>query len=208
MLEENYQEIQSIYQNYRYTYHDIKNHLIILLNYCNEGEYKKAARYIEKISNPITQIEQYFISDNKMVDIILNYKFEDAKKKYINLDADIDHIGDLRIDEDDICVILANLMDNAIEACQSMDKEKRWINVVIKRTEGILLIDISNSCFQKRSSLKIKKRISKDIIHGYGIKSVESKVKRYGGNIRWRHEENKYVTNITFFNVFKNEKHE
>lgn len=202
MLEKNYQEIKNLYQNYMYTYHDIKNHLIVLQNYCNKGENKNAVKYIEKISKPILETKSYFISNNKVIDIILNYKFEEAKKKDIFIEAEIDKIGEISIDEADLCVILANLMDNAIEACQNIDKEKRWINVIIKKVEGMLLIDISNSCSQKRTSLNIKNSLSKDIAHGYGTKSVKTKVLKYGGTVKWGYKGNKYVANITFFNIF------
>ena len=67
MLEKNYQEIKNLYQNYMYTYHDIKNHLIVLQNYCNKGENKNAVKYIEKISKPILETKSYFISNNKVI---------------------------------------------------------------------------------------------------------------------------------------------
>lgn len=203
ILEKNYQEIQSTFQNYIYTYHDIKNHLVILSNYCKKEENKKAVKYIEKISKPIVQINQYFISNNIVMDIILNYKIDEAKRKNIMVEAEIDTIGELSIDENDLCAILANLMDNAIEACQSIEKEKRWINVRIKRVEGILLIDISNGCPHKKIIPDIKNGLSKNIMHGYGIKSVKSKVMMYGGNMRSEYEGDKYVVNITFFNTLK-----
>lgn len=205
VLEKNYQKIQNIYKNNMYTYHDINNHLIIILNYCYRGENKKAVKYIEDISKPFAQIKQYYICNNIVMDIVLNYKFDEAKKNDIVVESEIDMIGELSIEENDLCVILANLMDNAIEACQSMNKEKKWISVIIKRVEGILLIDISNSCSQKKVFQNKKNRLSKDIPHGYGIKSVKSKVVKYGGNIRWGYEGSKYVVNITFFNVFKTE---
>ncbi len=206
ILENNIQEIKKLYQSYIYTYHDIKNHFIVLQEYCKSGKSEKAVQYIEKISKPIHKIKQYVNSGNMALDIILNYKIGEAEKGGIVVDLEIDRMEMLNVEENDLCAIFSNLMDNAIEACYHMDKGRKWIQVTIKRIKDICLIDISNSCDFNNFEENIKCKQSKNGVHGYGMKSIKSKVKKYGGNVKWGYEKEKFIVNITFFNIMRKER--
>lgn len=90
-----------------------------------------------------------FFSGNSIIDLIINDKRSVAADKSINLKMEIDQIGILPIADQDICVILANFLDNAIEACEHVENGEKWINIIIKRDRNVLLICIENS-FQGR----------------------------------------------------------
>lgn len=197
LLEDNYKEIQSMYQNYACSFHDMKNHLIILENYCRAGETEKAIRYIEKIREPIQTFKHYFKSGNEVLDIILNYKLSEAERKGIYTQVIMEAAGEIRLEGCDLCAILSNLLDNAIEACDLTEHGEKWVHVLVKRLGDIVVINVSNSYdtrYKKESEHTTRKGL-----HGYGLKSVEAKVKRYGGEMKWGYENNRFAVTITFF---------
>lgn len=199
MTEEHYLEIRSMYENYSYTYHDIKNHLIILENYCETGENEKAIQYIEKLQKPIKKIEKYIDSGNEVVDVILNFKVSTAKRKGIHTEVAIEKIDDLGVEEHDLCAIFSNLLDNAIEACELITVGGKWIRICAKRTGDVFIIKISNSYLGKYKSGNNGYTTIKKGFHGYGMKSVKARVEKYGGVAEWGHDGAVFIAVMTFF---------
>ena len=196
MMEENYKEIQSIYKNYAYTYHDFKNHLLILLNYCEKGETEKAYQYIKNIEEPIEKVHHLVRLGNEVLDIILNYKLDNAIDKGIEIKTDIGALDEIGIEAHDLCSIISNLLDNSIEACERMSSEEKQIHITIKNLEDIVIIKVSNTYCPPEKWTKTEKENNK--LHGYGKQAVEDKVKKYGGDVKFISDEQWYHAIVTF----------
>lgn len=196
IMEENYKEIQGIYQNYAYTYHDFKNHLLVLSDYCDRGEIKKASKYLKDLQEPIGKVRHWVKLGDEVLDIILNYKLENAAEKGIAINADIAPLEGVDIEAHDLCSIISNLLDNAIEACERLSSEERWIHITIKNLEDVIVIKVANSYCPEGKLAKPEKGKSK--LHGYGQQAVKDKVKKYGGNVKYIIDEKSYQVIITF----------
>ncbi len=199
LFEENYYKIQDLYQNCMYTYHDMKNHLIVLDNYCKLGNIEAMVNYISSIQNPISSIKYFLNTGNIVLDMILNYKLGEAEKKGIKLEILADEIGEILIEEKDLCSIFSNLIDNAIDACDDIKDGNKWIKILIRKVGEMLIIVVSNSF----SGLFIKEdgkyRSIKKGTHGFGMKAIKSKVEKYGGDVEWGHKNNIFMVTISFF---------
>ncbi len=195
IMEENYKEIESIYKNFAYTQHDFKNHLLILSGYCEKGESEKALQYIEKIRKPLEKIRRYVTFQDDILSIILNYKLESAVSKGILIETDIDDIGDIAVEEHDLCSIVSNLLDNAIEACDDPLCPEKEIQVKIKNVADIVIIKISNTYAPGKKA----KRSEKDglRLRGFGKQAVTDKVKKYGGKVEFITGEKSYHAVVT-----------
>ena len=195
IMEENYKEIESIYKNFAYTQHDFKNHLLILSGYCEKGESEKALQYIEKIRKPLEKIRRYVTFQDDILSIILNYKLESAVSKGILIETDIDDIGDIAVEEHDLCSIVSNLLDNAIEACEDPLCPEKEIQVKIKNVADIVIIKISNTYAPGKKA----KRSEKDglRLRGFGKQAVTDKVKKYGGKVEFITGEKYYHAVVT-----------
>lgn len=197
-LKEKYDEISNMYYNYVTAAHDMKNHLIILENYCQNEKYENALEYIRKIKGPVSKIKKYISTSNEIIDIILNYKLSIAEQNGITIKIQTEQINNCGIESDDLCAILANLIDNAINACCDVGEDKeRWINIIIKRQGHTMVISISNSYY----TLTKKRNKSKDSLHGYGKQSVRQKVQKYNGKYFWKQNEDMYEAIVTFDNL-------
>lgn len=193
MYEENYREIKAMYDNFAYTYHDIKNHLIVIENYCQRGESEKAFEYIEKIKLPLFRVKQYIQSNNEVMDIILNFKLSEAEKNGVEIGTEVDSLADIHIEEHDLCSIMSNLLDNAIEGCSSADNEKKQIRILVKLFGDMLYICVMNTY----DNIVEKHSETEQNIHGYGLKSVRSKVEKYRGDVECSQKNNWFVVTIS-----------
>lgn len=198
MFQKNYQDMYGVYQKCMYTYHDLKNHVKILEYYMRKKEYEKANAYITKISEPINMLSRQIWCGNEIVNLILNYKMEQAMEKGIEFRAEIEEVGEVKIKDTDLCAILSNLLDNAIDACGKIEGEEKWIEIQISNQAKMFFIKIENTWnIEKRN----EKPDPKKPIHGYGKKSARVSVEKYGGTIEWIETEQTVEVQVCFYDV-------
>lgn len=202
MIEKNYQDMCLLYQKRDRIYHDMKNHLSVLSLLIAGRNLDKAEEYINKITAPIIELEQKKFTDNCIVDIILNDKLEKAHSLNIAMDIKADRLVANNIQDVDWCSILANILDNAIEACMKLEEGKGWINFNISQNECSVFIKVSNTYNGIVNILDNKIRsskINKDL-HGLGMESVKSTVEKYDGVLEYEWGKDIFVVNISLFN--------
>lgn len=197
MYEENYREIKAIYDNFAFVNHDMKNHFIVVERYCRKKEMGKALKYIEKVKRPLFQVGQYIQSGNEVMDVILNFKLSEAEKKGIRIQTEVDSLKGIRMEEHDICAIMSNLLDNAIEGCRSVEDGNQKIQVLVKVLGEMLYINVLNTCGEQEKQQEDERKG----VHGYGLKSVKGKVERYHGNVVWEKKENWFIVTVNILNV-------
>ena len=173
--------------------HDLKHHFLYILNSIEENSIDEAKTYIKDLlSQYELNIRKYINTENNAVNSILNYKISYCKANNIDtklkIGADFDEF-----DEADICVLLANLLDNAIEA--SMRTETPKIEIDITNNGNYLCILIRNkiedSVLENNRGLKTTKKDKS--VHGLGLYSVSQIVQKYDG-IKNIYEKNGYFT--------------
>lgn len=201
VLEKNYTKFYDVYSENEYLAHDMKNHLAILENYMRHKEYEKAYDYMAKLREPILQIEQYAHSGNRVIDMVLNDKLAAAQREKIKMNLEIDTIGEVEISDKDLCAVLSNLLDNAIEACQKSVNQEGWIDISLRKVTHGLIVKIANSAFEKvivREGSYLTTKAEKDK-HGIGLESVGYVLKKYNSNIKIEDKNNAFVVSIVIF---------
>lgn len=134
-----------------------------------------------------------------MVDAILNSKLSLAISHDIKVNAKATVPKNLQVADIDLCVIIGNLMDNAMEAAIKLENpEDRFIRVYIREMKGQLYISIANSTEGNIKKLGLEYISTKlGANHGFGLKRVDSIVNKYGGFINRQSEEGVFATEIT-----------
>ncbi|HBG2271622.1 TPA: GHKL domain-containing protein, partial [Clostridioides difficile] len=116
----NYENINEVHDRLKYVYHDLKNHMICIKNYDTKEE---IISYIDNLEFQISEFEHFKNTGNKTLDLILAEKISICKKYDIQIEDNI-NISKLNfIENNDICSIFANSLDNAIEACMDINNE-------------------------------------------------------------------------------------
>lgn len=109
------EEVQNIYKTMRDWRHDYHNHIQTLL--ALSGDEEKTREYLLHLNDDLTCVDTVIKTGNVMVDAILNSKLSLIKSKHIRMNAKAVVPPALQISEIDLCVIIGNLLDNAVEAC-------------------------------------------------------------------------------------------
>lgn len=187
VLEENYHLLTDLYSKNEHLYHDMNHHLQMIYHLAKKNETPEITEYINSISAPINELSDTTWSGVDIVDAILNHTVLDAQKQGIEVDVNAEFPKDCNITSDDLCVILFNLLDNAMEAClrckRQTGKPSR-IEVTIRRIHQFLIIKIQNPCIPPRKLFGIFPTTKADARHhGIGLRNVREKVEKYNGSL-------------------------
>lgn len=186
-------EVENIYRTMRGWRHDYHNHIQTLI--ALSGDTAKTKEYLLELNDDLTAIDTVIKTGNVMIDAILNSKLSLIKSKNIAVQAKAVVPAELKISEIDLCVIIGNLLDNAMEAC--MHSNEPWIRVYIGILKGQLYISVSNSVSGEvkksgRSYLSTKAGSG----HGFGIMRVDRIADKYNGYVNRQNEENVFATEV------------
>mgnify|MGYP005791671075 CR=1 FL=1 len=161
--------------------HDMKNHMIYLQKLVEKDPEKAQAYISDFLANCSTkEVSQ---TGNLVVDALVNYKYLLATQKHIEMNVDISIPKELNYDTADICIILGNLLDNAIEAAKKCEKEKK-VSLKMKCVNSNMSILIENTYSGEIYMTKegIYKTSKKDTErHGIGLQSVQKSIEKYKG---------------------------
>lgn len=203
MLEQNYEDLKLYYNDSRTLFHDCKAHISLIRKYLVDEQVEKALIYIDSIYSPFSELEKKICTGNDAVDLILNYKLSEINEKSIEIKYDVSLAKSLplSLDEGDIFVILYNLLDNAIEACEVVPYGQRWIHLSIRHINEMFMLNIQNSFHIQpvydQGELLTSKKDKR--LHGIGMRSVKKIVQKYKGRIECNVTQNIFDVSITFF---------
>lgn len=188
---------------FRKARHDLKNQLIYLLERCKKKEYKELEKFLVKLIDNVP-FDDLTISktENSIVDALVNYKYTFAKRLGIEFTVKLDIPMQLPFDNADMCIILGNSLDNALEANMRMGGKERYIKLNMRMDIHNLAIIIENSYdgkIYKDKAGKLLTRKNNKIDHGLGLYSIQRAVDKYHGLMNTRYTENKFVLEILLY---------
>lgn len=197
LIETHYAEVENMYRQIRGWRHDYRNHIQTMKAYAATGDLPAICDYLEKLDTDLSTVDTVLKTGNKMTDAIINSKISLANTKKIPVKADAHIPVALTISEIDLCVIIGNLFDNAIEASLALPEEKRMIRVYMDMKNTQLYMSFTN--FTAGGKLKKNGNIFKTTKgggHGFGLVRIDDIVKRYGGYLSRNSEEGAFTTEI------------
>ena len=201
MSRKKYDELSEMMEYNARLRHDMRNHLVIIRKYAQEKDTDNIQRYLDSIYREYLSMDYINWTGNDIVDTILNQKRKQASEQKVEFIIDTCAIEILPVEESEICSLLGNMLDNALEA--AVQAEKSWIKITIKKQMDMLCFDIRNS-YSVEPVLKAGNFISnkKDKgVHGFGTKSIKRIVEKYDGKITFSTHDNQFITQVTFFDV-------
>lgn len=189
------EEAENFYGSIRKVRHEMRNHMVNIKGLVAGEKYGEAEKYVEKLDETIQELDYKFSTGNAVTDVIINDKYRRAVKSGIVFQVGFAYRETDTISAFDMGIVLDNLLDNAIEACEKIEREKRYISLSMKRKNHFLLIEVENSFDGKVEwrEGESRPRTTKqggmpDMLpeHGVGLKNVEDVADRYLGymNIR------------------------
>lgn len=183
--------------------HDFANHLMCIMGYLELGKYNDLENYVKKLSNPIEKSNDIIVVGHPVISSLIYSKGLMAKKENIKISLETSFETSINIEDIDLCVLVGNVLDNAIEACMKCEETHREITISIQTKSKYFLFDCKNtmnmSTIIKEDHLFKTNKLDKNI-HGIGLKNIHSIVSKYEGDIALDTKEDFFVTKITLLN--------
>lgn len=200
LLKNQVEEVQHIYMTMRGWRHDYHSHLQSLKVKLNQGQIEEAAKYLNELEEDLDDIHQLVESGNINVDAILNSKLSLAIEQEIDVNVKVAIPEKLPLTDIDCCVLLGNLIDNAIEACEKVEENKfiRLYIGIYKKQLYMSITNATNEVVRKYDEEYISKKRGN---HGHGLKRINKVVEKYNGYINRKNEPGVFVCEIMLPNV-------
>lgn len=197
LIETHYREVDNMYHQIRGWRHDYRNHIQTMKAYAAAEDWDAIKRYLDLLDDDLTTVDTVIKTGNPMTDAILNSKISLAKSKNIQVIADADIPLTLKSSEIDLCCIIGNLFDNAIEASLKLPEDRRMIRVYMDMRNTQLYISFTNLTAGKKLKKEGKLfRSTKGKGHGFGLIRIDAIVERLDGYISCNSEDGAFTTEI------------
>lgn len=197
LMEKHVTEVENIYKQMRGWRHDYHNHIQTMKAYRSLGENEKIDGYLNSLETDLASVDTLIKSGNVMVDAILNSKLSLAKSRKIAVNAKAVVPKNITVSEIDLCVIIGNLLDNAIEACLRIDDEnKRFIRVYMDLKRNNLYISVTNSSEGRLKKQDGRYVSGKGESHGFGLTRVHRIINKYEGYLKQNDEDGAFTSEI------------
>ena len=177
--------------------HDYKNHLQVMKAHLDLGEYGELSEYILHLDEELTQISKVIETGNLALDAILNSKISMARAKEIEVNVKVVLPPELSVADYDLCILLGNLLDNAIEGCESQKEgEKSFLRVYVGVLREQLYLSVVNSYGARIKKENGRYRSVKASHRGLGLLSIDSIAARYHGYVNRKNDESVFATEV------------
>ena len=197
LIDTHYQEVENMYRQMRGWRHDYRNHIQTIKALAENGDMEAVMQYLDGLELDLNTVDTVIKTGNAMADAILNSKISLARSKNIEVHVDAHIPVKLKMSELDLCVILGNLFDNAIEASMKLPEGGRMIRVYMDMKNTQLYISFTNfTATGKLEKVGRLFRTSKGKGHGFGLIRIDAIVERLGGYLSRNSGEGAFTTEI------------
>lgn len=183
-----YQDMKQHYEQQRRRQHDHRNELHCIQGLIEGGKTEEALRYIANLTGNIKQRQLCVNTNHSVVNVMLNQKYVQACDSQITMTMVCNDLSGLTVSEEDLVVLLGNLLDNALEACEKLE-HNRVIQVKMVLEEEQLVLAVRNPArepVQSKDHRILTSKRDKER-HGIGLLNVDDVIRRNGGTsvLKW-----------------------
>lgn len=206
LLEKDYTELNNAYATNAKLFHDFHNHIGMIRQLVSDEKYSDAIDYLDELQAPVKDFTDSKWTGDNTIDYLINTKVAGANESKIDMQIQVEYPRHANLKSADMCAIIGNLLDNALEAARKVpDEDKRFIRLTIRRINQMLVIKVENSYETELRAIDGQLQTTKTEggIHGWGIKSVRAAVEKYEGTVQIAQEEQvfKVVATLSFDGV-------
>ena len=180
------EEAKTRYDETKSLRHDIRNHIAVVKKLLQNGKLEEAITYMEDLDDMAEKMSFPCSTNNPVVDILVGNKLGIAKSMGIDVDCSLLLPYPCGLRDIDICIVLSNALDNAIQAVKSLDAgTEKYIRVSGRIQGDFLMMEIENSFHGKRAFKK-----------GTGLLNINAVAEKYGGAMSIETQENVFVLHV------------
>ena len=195
--DENIQALSQAYAGQRKMTHDYRTQLSTLSALLEQGNLEEAQSFLSEMK--VHQSEHILLvnTHNAAIDAVLNQKGYIAQRQGIDMRFRVNDLSVLKLPRVDVTIVLANLLDNSMEACIQMPESERWVSVQILYGQGLLSISIINPSRPVQIvGGQIATTKPEPLLHGYGLRNVGDILDRYHAEYTFLFENGRFIFTV------------
>lgn len=200
-IQERMEEVEQFYHGIRQMKHEMKNHLTNIKGLVRNGSYEDIEQYIDKMDEGMNVFELIIKTGNTVTDVIVNDKQKAAEKQGIPFQAEFSYPQSDGYDAYDIGVIVNNLLQNALEACEKVAEGKKYIDLSGRQKKKFYLISVKNPfegevTFNTKTRLPLSTKGGDRSLHGIGLSNVKREADKYMGDVDIKVKKNEFSVTV------------
>ncbi len=203
LLEKDYKTLNQAYEINAKLFHDFHNHIGALQQMLAHEKYEEAADYLDALQEPVRGMANTVWTGDDTVDYLINSKMTAASEYGIAFHAEVEFPRNANIQGVDLCAIIGNLIDNALDATKQNEKqEDRKISLTIRRIHQMLVIKVENPYtvpIEQKETGELQTTKKQEGLHGWGLKSAKTAAEKYDGMVRTTCEDNIFRAVATLY---------
>ena len=177
--------------------HDMRHQLAVIQGFSNSGDNHRLGLYLEELTGSISHYKSETVCDNFAANTVVLHYLNLAKRDGVEVNPRLIIPKDTgRVVDSDICVILGNLLENAVEACRRMDDDRRFISIRSNFKHGVLTITMDNSFNSSSIESKGVFYSQKRNGEGIGLSSIKAAAERYDGNALFKADGKVFMSSV------------
>lgn len=187
---ENYEEMHQIR-------HEVKNHIAYIRALSENGEYSKLKEYLNVVTGETEELFRFVECGNDVINAVMNHAIKQAKASGVEIESQITVPPNLPYQETKLCSLLANLLDNAIEASVRSGTQHPVVCVGIRPQQDYLFLRVTNPVAENgpgQPSLHTTKADKK--LHGFGTKIIRRVAEQYQGSVKFAIKEGRFIVDV------------
>ena len=197
LVETHYQEVETMYRQMRGWRHDSRSHIQAMKALAADGDVEAIKDYLDQLDTELNTVDTVVKTGDPMADAILNSKISLARARHIGVTADACIPVKLSMSGLDLCIILGNLFDNAIEASMKLPESQRLIRIYMDMKNTQLYISFTNFTAEKKMVRRGKVfETTKGAGHGLGLARMDAIIERLDGYVSRNSEDGAFTTEI------------
>ena len=195
---DNYKALINSYSEIRSIRHDMVNQTAVLNDLIAKKNYSGAEEYMKKLYETVDEASSVYYTGDSAVDSIINIKAGVAKSKGIKFIVQIQQSA-INTDALSLCRILGNALDNAIEACEKVENDEKYIMLAMRSKDNSLFIKIDNSSLPVDTDKLITTKNDKRL-HGLGMISIRRTLSKINGTMTCMYDDGCFSVRIVIVN--------
>lgn len=197
LLEQNYVNMEESVNSMKQFRHDVLNHSIVIKNMLDQGFYDEAKDYVNGIGDRVISIPKIYNTGNRILDAIVSAKSSKINQMNIDFQISFNVKNKMLISSVDLCTIVGNALDNAIEAQTKIKQNDRKITIDIREVRNQLMIQVVNAAlYNPIVKGKLKTTKNDKINHGFGFSNITNTVKKNNGEMVANYDSNQFFLTI------------
>ncbi|MCI2106701.1 MAG: GHKL domain-containing protein [Intestinimonas sp.] len=192
-----YEKLSSRITEIKAARHDLRHHLSVIETYLQLKKYDDLQRYLDEYKSSLPDNREFFLCENSAANVIVLHYVEAAANEGIFVKTSLHLPQKIKISDMDLCIVLGNCIENALEACRRMESGPKYIHVKSKIHGDILGIVVDNS-FDGKVEVRNGKFLSRkrNNEEGLGIASVRAIAAKYRGTALCRYDEKEFRVSV------------